>query len=48
MHACYASMDPVVKFQYSNESIVYWKGGSSIPRGLFISNLKARKIIAKG
>lgn len=51
LHACYSSIDcrvRVVRFQFPNESIVQWKGGTTIPRGQFGSYLKYKKMIAMG
>ncbi|KAH0658045.1 hypothetical protein KY289_026793 [Solanum tuberosum] len=50
LHSCYASVDcrtRTVQFQYPNEPVL-WKSSSSVPIGLFISYLKARRMISKG
>ena len=51
LHACYASVDcrtRVVKFQFSNEPVIEWNSSSAVPKGRFISYLKARKLVSKG
>ena len=50
LHSCYASVDcriRIVRFQFLNEPVLEWKGSSSVPMVLFISYLKARKIILR-
>lgn len=46
-HVCYASIDCVVMFQISNESVLVWKTNSTVPKDRFISYLKARKLVYK-
>ncbi|KAH0711565.1 hypothetical protein KY289_007524 [Solanum tuberosum] len=51
LHACYASLDcrtRVVKFQFPNEPVIEWSSSSAVPKGRFISYLKARKLVSKG
>ena len=51
LHACYASIDcrtRVVKFQILNEPVIEWSSSSAVPKGRFISYLKARKFVSKG
>nr|AAT39297.2 Gag-pol protein, putative [Solanum demissum] len=51
LHACYASLDcrtRVVKFQFPNEPVFEWSSSSAVPKGRFISYLKARKLVSKG
>ncbi|XP_060182450.1 uncharacterized protein LOC132612133 [Lycium barbarum] len=49
--SCYATVccrTKVVRFEFPNEPVIEWKGNSVVPRGRFISYLKARKMISKG
>ncbi|WMV38446.1 hypothetical protein MTR67_031831 [Solanum verrucosum] len=38
----------IIRFQFSNESVLEWKGSSSMPICQFIPYLKAKKMISKG
>ncbi|KAH0709376.1 hypothetical protein KY284_010803 [Solanum tuberosum] len=38
----------VVMFHLHNEPVIEWKSSSAIPKGRFISYLKARKLVSKG
>ncbi|KAH0689476.1 hypothetical protein KY289_016834 [Solanum tuberosum] len=47
LHACYASIDcdaRVVKFQIPNNPVIEWSTSSAVPKGRFISYIKARKL----
>ena len=51
LHDCFASIDcrtRIVKFYFSNEPVIEWKRGNSIPRVRIISCHKACKMILKG
>ncbi|WMV10108.1 hypothetical protein MTR67_003493 [Solanum verrucosum] len=51
LHACYASVDcrtRVFKFQFPNDPVLEWKSSLAVPKGRFISYLKARKLVSKG
>ena len=51
LHACYASIDcrtRMVKFQFPSEPVIEWSSSSAVPKGRFISYLKARKLVSKG
>ena len=51
LHACYASIDcrtRAVKFQFPNEPVIEWSSSSAVPKGHFISYLKARKLVSMG
>ncbi|XP_070045324.1 uncharacterized protein [Nicotiana tomentosiformis] len=49
--SCYANVDyrsKMVRFQFPGEQVLEWKGNTASPKGRYISNLKARKMIKKG
>ncbi|XP_070043174.1 uncharacterized protein [Nicotiana tomentosiformis] len=49
--SCHANVDcrsKIVRFQFSGEPVLEWKGNTASPRGRFISYLKARKMTRKG
>ncbi|WMV54457.1 hypothetical protein MTR67_047842 [Solanum verrucosum] len=43
-----ANRTRVVKFQIPNESVIEWSSSSVVPKGRFISYLKARTLVSKG
>lgn len=50
LHSCYDSLDCRTRgviFQFPNKPVIIWKGGSLVPKGRFISYLKAQKLISK-
>ena len=51
MHDFFASIDcrtRIVTFNFSNEIVLEWNGGNSVPTGCIISCIKACQIIPKG
>lgn len=49
VHASYALVDcrtRVVKFQFSNDPFIEWKSSSALPKGCFVSYIKARKLVS--
>ncbi|XP_070020578.1 uncharacterized protein [Nicotiana sylvestris] len=46
-HANVDCRSKIVRFQFLGEPIFKWKGNTASPRGIFISYLKARKMINK-
>ena len=50
-YAYYSLIDvntQVVKFKIPNEPVEEWSSSSTVPKGHFISYLKARKLVSKG
>ena len=51
LSSCYATVDcrsKIARFHFPGEPVLEWKGNSLMPRGRFISYLKAQKLIRKG
>ena len=49
--SCYAMVDcrnKIVHFQFPKEVVLEWKGNIWVPRGKFISYVKAKKMMSKG
>ncbi|XP_070054506.1 uncharacterized protein [Nicotiana tomentosiformis] len=51
IYSCFTKLDcrtRTVRFEFPNELVVDWKGDDVVPKGRFISYLKAAKMINKG
>ncbi|XP_070017409.1 uncharacterized protein [Nicotiana sylvestris] len=51
LYSCFAKLDcgtRVMRLKFPNELVIEWKGNGVVPKGRFISYLKASKMIKKG
>ncbi|XP_070032156.1 uncharacterized protein [Nicotiana tomentosiformis] len=51
LYSCFSKLDcrtRTFRFEFPNESVIEWKGDDTVPKGRFISYLKATKMINKG
>ncbi|XP_070040627.1 uncharacterized protein [Nicotiana tomentosiformis] len=51
LYSSFAKLDcrtATMRFEFPNKPVFEWKGGSAVQKGMFISYLKARKMINKG